>query len=364
MSTEPYPISIATVSHLLELIVNLDEPLPSTLVSIPLLQRHHFLNITINDAAEYLAWPTSLEAATHFLNTFPKAPHSDLSPTVKYSADPETLEAHVSITDTVRLIFHWDQAWKYHNLAFMPFPSNTYEFSDALGIFQSTNDFLQEASYPVSIASGDEDDDSYWNSYGQEDDHDRSVKVPAKPHTPLNSEDAYWARYSSIHGTADSTIPSPLPVKRNLDQHLEGERVFVTSGSLQPNSTELYNPLVPPSPGSLAKRLADLSQRPSSPPMSPIDDDEEASTDSNTTSPTRDAPELEFTGATPVDSPLTAASQNNLAGERNSTTDETDVALRQTIQGLYQLWKADRHRTGLSSDTEAFVALVRSAIEE
>ncbi|TFK30469.1 hypothetical protein FA15DRAFT_662425 [Coprinopsis marcescibilis] len=360
----PCPIAATTVSQILELIVDLDAPLPSQLLSLPLRQRHHFLNITVDDPEQYLAWPGSgASNAVQVLKAFHRPPH-DLNFRVNYSADPETLQAHVHITNSgdsskdFRLVFQWDSVhgWQYHNIAFMPFPSTTYpNFNDALGLFRPSNDFLEEPSDIVSIVNPeDDDDDSYWNSYGQDDDSDPMSKGKAfKSHTPLNSEDAYWAQYSSVHGSADSTIPSPLPVKQSLDAHTQGDRVFVTSSSFQPNLSEPYNPLEAPSPDALAKRLAALSQRPASPPI----EDEDDSTDSAITSPHQDAPELDSVDQASDQSPTLEDSI-----DEEPVVGESELALRQTIQGLFLLWKAEQQRKSKDSNPELFLSAVRQAI--
>lgn len=215
-------IEPATVSLVLNYLVPLDAPLPPHLLSRPLLKRHHFLSLSIDNPHEYLAWPsdsydtekavTLLLGGSHFRN-----PH-DLSLTVRYSADEESLAAHVAVSTSgsgsqsvpgtlpFRLIFLWDpsDAWQYHNIALMPFPRDTYPtIADAYGAFNSPHDFIPEPSYTLSVSGADEDDD-YWNSYGQDldDEGSHGLKSAAKPQHDPNSEDAYWARYSSIHGSS------------------------------------------------------------------------------------------------------------------------------------------------------------------
>lgn len=57
MASEYSAISSAMVSRILAHISPLKGPLPQNLVSKPLLQRHHFLGLTPDDAAEYVALP-------------------------------------------------------------------------------------------------------------------------------------------------------------------------------------------------------------------------------------------------------------------------------------------------------------------
>lgn len=214
-SLSPFPVPPLTVSTFLDLAVDLDAPLPPDLISRPLLQRHHFLGISCHDPLQYLAWPGDKDAphAVQLLRSFHRPP-DDLQFTAQYSADLECMHAHVHITNAedsakdFRLIFQWhpSHAWQYHNIALMPFPTTTYSsFDDALRVFHSESDFLQEESV-VSIASGDEDDDAYWDSYGHDDSAPTTGKPVVKVQTPLNEEDAYWARYSSIHGPSRSLL--------------------------------------------------------------------------------------------------------------------------------------------------------------
>jgi hypothetical protein len=299
----------------------------------------------------------------------------------------------------------------------MPFPRDSYPtISDAYAAFRSPNDFLAEPIYPaVAVAGADDDDDGYWDSYGQEldDGADEQGAKHAKGHPDPNSEDAYWARYSSIHGmslhpfssykakrlaiatgSADSTIPSPMPVKRNADgtqTHAGADRVFIPSSDLVPNlsNDEPYNPLEPPSPEALHERLSNLSTRPESPPF-----EEDNSSDSDdSVSPTDAArPSLEPESTTPdapeeERGPLSAAESQQyvLVNEPQSkpvpsdasastitTTNEADSSLQQSIHGLYRLWKlqhgqrnpGSQLQTHIDADKETFLTLVRRAIEE
>jgi hypothetical protein len=199
MAADCRPISPPTVHRILAHISPLEDPLPQNLISKPLLQRHLFLGLTLDDAAEYVAWPSASDQS-HVLRliegqTLPTL-GDDLD--VHYTADGEDLLAHVCISSDLRLVFLWEKhnGWQYHDLATMPFPPNSVEdFNDAYSL-HSMSDFLLEQDYDVK--AGGSDDDSYWNSYGQQGD---------APHLPIvkvsedtKSEDGYWARYSNIQG--------------------------------------------------------------------------------------------------------------------------------------------------------------------
>ncbi|KAK7694625.1 hypothetical protein QCA50_001812 [Cerrena zonata] len=231
----PTPISPSTVQVTLQYISppsQLDQPLPPYLLSKSLLQRHHFLSIAPDDPQEYLCWPTSREQAPkaiELLDAIP-VPASDDAPRnfpVHYSFDGEYIYAHADVSHDnapgARLVFQWDEddGWKYHDAGVMPFPPNSQaSLLDALenkpSVFQPT------APNPLAVDSFNSDDDDYWNAYGSQDALDESEKDPISLHSDaVGTEDAYWAQYASVHGTADSTRPSPLPVHRRKPQHFE-----------------------------------------------------------------------------------------------------------------------------------------------
>jgi len=205
MSIKCAPISVATVHLVLAHISPLEGSLPPHLVSRPLLQRHHFLGLTPENAAEYLAWPSSEQSHVVELLQTQALPSHDEHLIIHYTTDTENLTAHIRITPDLRLLFLWDNqnGWQYHNVDLMPFPSNSYtNFSDAFAAY-SPDDFLPEPQYAVTAPDdGDgDDDDSYWNAYGQGDeDHPPPSSRSAKETKDLNSEDAYWAQYSSVQG--------------------------------------------------------------------------------------------------------------------------------------------------------------------
>lgn len=213
-----HDISPGTVQTVLNYLCPLSEPLPPHLLSSSLLKRHHFLQITIDDAQNYLCWPAHqshlalslLEALPHdFGNNFHL--RDDLF-SVRYSADPESLFAHIRIiagalhlSPDLRLVFIWEtNSWRYHNLALMPFPPTSHSsLSDALAAF-SPEDFQDSYSLTLNnVQDDDNDDDDYWNAYGQTDDPHAAKPHSAQNLSSLNSEDAYWAQYSSIHGLSN-----------------------------------------------------------------------------------------------------------------------------------------------------------------
>lgn len=223
MDFSPIPLSTDHVVNLLHYICppsNL-KPVPAHLLSLPLLQRHHFLSITTDNPIDYLTWPTDRSHSVLSLlesinpDILPLDPLS-IYPDIHYAADPEALYAHIRITPTtilpsshpdtvssLRIIFLWDQSsssWRYHNSATGPFPKDSHsDLSHAMALFQSPDDFLPERTYTFTVDGPDADDDAYWNAYSAVGDNHLS-SAPIKPVIATDSEDAYWAQYSSIQG--------------------------------------------------------------------------------------------------------------------------------------------------------------------
>ncbi|PPQ64376.1 hypothetical protein CVT26_002083 [Gymnopilus dilepis] len=357
-------ISPATVHVILDYVRPLTGPVPPHLLSRPLLQRHHFLSLSPDDPADYLAWPSPDRShAVQLLQESSASPH-DLPLLVHYLPDPQNFQAHVRITSELRLIFLWDKShgWQYHNVALMPFPPNTYSsLDDALSAF-SPDDFLPEQN--PSYAVKEEDDDSYWDAYGQDDDSDRHRSSGLlDPNT--SSEDAYWAQYSNIQGSGDSTLPSPLPTKKKLvgESELQSTRIIVPSDDLQTNHVELYNPLEPPPPESLARRLEELSSQNGT--VSPLFEDD-PQVDSNAAIP------QPFENVPPLTSSPSTASPSQPSSHLSDLHSQADAApitteqhlLSNNIKSLYQLWALTRQDISAEQAKELFLARARQALEE
>jgi len=198
------PISTAAVHVILDYLCPLSAPLPAHLISSPLLQRHHFLSISPDNASDYLAWPTSVpEEQSHavaLLQSEAVPLHDHFQ--VNYLPDPQDFQAHVRITPDLRLVFLLDKIsghWLYHNVALMPFPANSYSsFDDAINAY-SHEDFLPEQAHDFLVKE-ENDDDDYWNAYGAGDDDCRRSSSANYLNADPNSEDAYWAQYSAVQG--------------------------------------------------------------------------------------------------------------------------------------------------------------------
>lgn len=215
------------------------EPLPPHLISNPLGQRHHFLQLSPDDPSSYLSWPS--ESDTGIIGTLLQSYIPPVDDTqysnypVQYTSDTETTCAHVHVLlprtpgqknsvpavtaehdnslfdgqlgsfadPALRLVFLWDHqdgSWKYHDAGLMPFPPHSYSsLVDALSS-TSTNtntmsrlheDFLDDPSLVPDHDEG-EDEDAYWNAYGQrnhdgeeEDENERWPQQAPKPGVPV-----------------------------------------------------------------------------------------------------------------------------------------------------------------------------------
>ncbi|KAJ3761892.1 hypothetical protein EV360DRAFT_79828 [Lentinula raphanica] len=370
-------------------------PLSPHLISKPLLQRHHFLGLDPDtDLKGYLMWASEDDVAFERLEGLAPPTAGDEDPVVgiRYTADKESIYAHAELLSyashasaQIRLVFLWDpvdSTWKYHNIASMPFPAgSTLDVADAIE---------KESPNPEIQLNGHEDDDDYWNSYGRED---------GKEHIPRNksngdlagSEDAYWAQYASVQGTADSTIPTP----RREAHHHDGEETYddalARARGLPSNHYDhpedhhndqevidiSYNTLNIPHPSTHPSRTsaangvcpADLSDRLNSLPprisQSPVAGSPSGPIHSNGT-------------IYPDDSSIPDGhGKNRSLGALNVNGNDRSLSLtprpplpngignmdevtRSTIRGIYEMWKLST--TTQPANTEEFLRLVGEAI--
>ena len=186
-----HPLAAHTVQLVLRYISSLSDPLPPHLISAPLRQRHHLLQISTASPVEYLCWPSpdNIRVA-QLLERLPTLPDHANFPTC-YTSDSESTFAHVQISSDaqgLRMLFHWDDShgWTYHDLHLMPFPSSSHS---------TPQESLANADRVNSA-----DDDSYWDAYGTTE-HDLSSALSPQTGTDVvQGEDAYWAQYASVQG--------------------------------------------------------------------------------------------------------------------------------------------------------------------
>ena len=94
----------------------------------------------------------------------------------------------------------------------MPFPPNSSASPEQIPTKET--EYIAPPVQPVSAASYTDnayeddgsDDDDYWNAYGAQDDAAPSNDdtFMASKDAEAGTEDAYWARYSSVHGQSPS----------------------------------------------------------------------------------------------------------------------------------------------------------------
>lgn len=164
---------------------------------------------------------------------------------------------------------------------------------------------------------------------------------------------------------------SPLPVPVRIDSDTPGDVLPIPDiRLLQPHRNPRWDPA---SPHALARLLADISPR-LSPAQSPalvtdFDDDLElsppldSSDDSDTPSPPDvsaligDVPQREMT--------LSYAMGEESPRESGPPVDDGSEPLKQSLRGLYTLWKMSRSQKGGSTDAqdkESFMRVVEEAI--
>ncbi|KAL5534197.1 hypothetical protein ACEPAG_659 [Sanghuangporus baumii] len=456
------------VSLLLSYLSRLDDPLPPHLISTPLRQRHQFLGLgqvleSTQDAAAYLSWPSSQGSedaslrVVDLLRSLPSPENFDplLAYPTKYSFDGEAVYAHAQvpldgfISDSpngLRLIFRWEARdgegaveghqgvgtntdnWKYHDAKPMPFPPNSHD-SPQETLHPEAENSTPTQSHPPSgdrlptsfrsqlhiEQSSDSDDDAYWDSYGRSssDDEDEGMynshrsTVSETDDDDEKAEEAYWAQYASVHGTADSTRHSPLPQKRklhgpsqpiavrpscdyssDLDRH--GSQEFPTSDELLSTTSEPYDteridylhhlttfrgretsPDGVPCPEALSRRLHNLSPLVSlAPSPAPPEADADVLGLENVESPDVVSPDTSDTQTLtpPGDTQTNAIPELSLSASISPLVDKgrdgvVHSGVHEAIRGVYRLWAASR---GVQPDTtvdkDEFLDLVRDTL--
>ena len=373
------PLTSETIALILHYIVPPSQlsPLPPHLISSSLRQRLHFLNISPENPDSYLAWPSdNHHLAIRLLEQFQKPidDHLYSSFPIRYTSDPESAYAHVSILPELnpglRLIFQWNNpdGWKYHNIALMPFPPHSSESFQDLSPSQS------------ETTMSDDQLDAYWDAYTHPD--DSQSPSPTSSNLQHAVEDSYWSQYAAIQGnhnfihlrrvhsflvtgSGDSTLPTPpsLDQKQN-----DSKRIFVSYPGLPPNA--VFDPLKAPSPNALARRLEELSPRFKAPPL---DDDSNSGSvsESLTFSPPSNPPLSSSTVLLSIDADW-RLSEGSLVGECAYQQDpqhmvphhESHEALKDAIRGVYRLWKSARAPDSAIPEGEEFLEMVGQIVAE
>jgi hypothetical protein len=131
---------------------------------------------------------------------------------VRYVSDVDQILAHVAVTPDLRLVFHWDvqEGWKYHDAKLMPFPPGCHVSIYPAPIANTDAGDLHSVIKPISEDGVVNDDDgAYWDAYDQRG-GDEEFSDHAACHSQEDgqgdSEDAYWAKYSSVQGISAATL--------------------------------------------------------------------------------------------------------------------------------------------------------------
>ena len=152
-------------------------------------------------------------------------------------------------------------------------------------------------------------------------------------------------------------MPSPRSRKKAFKTDPIPERIVLSSDDLQIHHVEPYNPLEPPSPDSLARRLAALSSgyEANSPPFL----DDSTITDSETSSPNIGEVILTQTSpSTSITQPITTMHP------QYDSDDQAQVALRDGIRSLYQFWKLSRPDVPIDQEKTLFLSTLNQIIDQ
>jgi hypothetical protein len=157
-------------------------------------------------------------------------------------------------------------------------------------------------------------------------------------------------------GSADSTIPSPIPPTKNIKSEVTNDDDIVDCQEriIVPPPTEFqshhvpYNPLGPPSPGGLARRLQALSDTQLSSPF--IDDEPDS-------------------GYGTLSPPRAADANTDTVEWQKQADDDHDYAafrmvLQDTVKNLYKLWRMRGGDESAEQDRNLFVGAVQRALED
>lgn len=389
-----FPIQSHTVHLVLQYISPpslLTEPLPPHLLSRSLLQRHHFLQISPDNPLEYLCWPSpqSARAIELLNNAFTSPSDQPKHYHVRYTSDSEHTYAHVQVVlydEGVRMLFEWDDedGWKYHDSQLMPFPSTSRS------VLEPASSTVELERRPAVTRGFLDDEDHYWNAYSAPLIESISALAPRsafKDGFADGTEDAYWAQYSSVQGSADSTVPSPLPNHRKLQTApstyytQQDEAILIPADSIHslPLPDSKFGP---PSPTKLAHLLNIISPRKgtytptSNEPPSAFDRDTPSplSTldDSDLVTPASGNPGQDAHVASSVKVNLNDLSYSNgrHAGNEQGDEDgdqfavEEDKAVTESIKGIYYLWRARKWNQPDEESSDAFLRIVRAAVAQ
>jgi hypothetical protein len=299
----------------------------------------------------------------------------------------------VWLGDSVQLVFVWEEdqdeaGWRYFDADHRPIPAGCNPtLAPTLHItpapeHEHEQDLSPGASYsaPPALTSGYSSvstpaSDDYWAGYG-------SGSAPPSPHMPTRSfgpsgveeEDAYWASYGAVHGSGDSTIPSPAPPKhKKLDAWGRAELSWDGHAELDAHAWDteagsatrhglgvtVLSDSHPPTPPSLPTHPLSLNTQTQAPvPLPGLDHRNWNSPPSSLSAPFSAMSE-------PDDAPLDEPVPGAPAGSTSNVLSPVDVGLASAIKGMYALWKTSQPTTASPDESrQAFLAVVGSALAD
>ncbi|KDQ12904.1 hypothetical protein BOTBODRAFT_176046 [Botryobasidium botryosum FD-172 SS1] len=378
MST-PFPLPFHLVSLVLQYLVPPVPPIPPHLLSKALDQRHLFLSVDLTDPASYFCWPRpnsthTPEQILQSLESLSASEPESFVNEIKYDTDGEFIHARAQVGTLALVVFVWEEdGWKYHDLQTLPFPSQARaslgEVMEELTLREHAESHVEEAD-PA---------DNYWDGYGSSSSSPRAVPTVAiSPSPSAFEEDSYWAAYSSVQGTADSTIPSPIIPKRAMAP-LGGD----LSGP-EYDGRLLYFPMEQEGQAGESYLTPFQLDEPKAGVVSHLAGDEPR-TDAAVDPPVRiviNGSELDPPDTSPQPpSPLSVTLDGQKAyftpsdylashPKRDAEEDESEnTDMQDAIRGVYKLWVNVRRRRvmefeGLDAEKAAFLELVRAAIQK
>lgn len=174
---------------------------------------------------------------------------------------------------------------------------------------------------------------------------------------------ATYSKHDAAKGTSDSTIPSPLHKKeRRLEvvpvaHHISREEIIPTLNSNI--HVRLRDPKGPPSPTTLAHRLAELSPRPSSSSFlshrrfaPDPEEDNPGATDDGSESLLDDETPWEWGelqgNRKERNAPSAAIADTASSSRLRTDQDDDNRALQDAVRGLFWLWKAGPRQRSLA----------------
>ncbi|CAE6432480.1 unnamed protein product [Rhizoctonia solani] len=404
----PTPLASHTVSLALQYLLPPSE-LPTHLISRSLLQRHHFLSISPSDPAAYFCWPhpnADPEKSVTALEQLATQDHEWLVRTaeIRYQPQADAVQARVWLGNTIQLVFVWEEdqdgaGWRYFDADHRPLPSNcSATLAPALQVTPPEQDQEQDVSAGGSYLSfglashsslSTPTSDDYWAGYDSGS-SPRSPRIPERELT-ADDEDAYWASYGAVHGSADSTVPSPAPQKKRLDAWGREELPWEEHTDLDAQAWDadetasrhglgvtILSNSRPPTPPSMPTRtlvistqthqpqqiapLPDLNHRnwtspPSSlsAPFSALSEPDDAPLDEEPKNEPEDSGVEDA-----VDSVPTASIRDPPTS--NKVPSALDTGLSSAIKGMYAMWLTSRQDPGSEESRQEFMELVKGAL--